>query len=74
MELDSNHSIKDTLTRAKGEEGVEVYLRGGQSLKGVVLGVGDHHAIIGYLDGRDFFDSQIRLEEISAVILQTRTS
>jgi hypothetical protein len=47
-------------------------LRGGQSFTGKVLEVADHYVILGHLVGKEFFDALIRIEDISAVSLQTR--
>jgi len=74
MELNPKISITETLKQVQGQKvNIEVYLRGGQSFTGKVLDVADHYAIVGHLVGKDFFDAQIRIEDIAAVSLQTRT-
>ncbi len=73
MELNPKISITDTLKQVQNQKiNIEVYLRGGQSFIGKVLDVGDHYIIVGHLVGKEFFDAQIRIEDISAVSLQTR--
>lgn len=74
MELNPEISITDTLKQARQQKlKVEVHLRGGQCFTGIVAGVSDHSAVIGHLAGKEFFDCQLRLEDISAISLQTRT-
>ncbi len=73
MELNPQISITDTLKQAQAQQlYIEVYLRGGQCFKGKILGVADYYAVVGYLQGKEFFDVLLRLEDISAVSLQTR--
>jgi hypothetical protein len=73
MQLNPKTSIPDTLKQAQTEKlNVEVYLRGGQCFKGPILGVAEHTAIIGPLLGKEFFDVQVKLEDVIAVSLQTR--
>lgn len=75
MQLDPQSSIADTLKQAQAQKlSVEVFLRGGQSFRGPVLGVGEQTAVIGPLQGKDFFDAQVRLDDISAVSVQTRNN
>lgn len=74
MELNPKINISETLKQVQGQKiNIEVYLRGGQSFTGKVLDVADHYVVVGHLIGRDFFDAQIRIEDISAISLQTRT-
>lgn len=73
IQLDPQASITETLTQAKNRhQYVEVYLRGGQSFKGVILGIANETVVIGFLAGKEFFDVQIVITDISAVSLQTR--
>jgi sRNA-binding regulator protein Hfq len=73
MELDPKLNFQEILKQAQAENAtVDVYLRSGQTLTGSVLGVGGHFIVIGHLQGKDFFDAQIRLDDVSAIALQTR--
>ncbi len=73
MELNPAFSISDTLKQAQNQKlTVEVFLRGGQHFTGRVLGIAEHSAVIGPLAGKEFYDVQIRLEDVSAISLQTR--
>lgn len=73
MQLNPESSLAETLKQAHTEKvSVEIHLRGGQSFRGPVLGLGPETVIIGPLQGKDFFDVQVRLDDISAVSIQTR--
>ena len=73
MELNAKGSLAEVLTQAQAEkEMIEAYLRGGQSFVGQVIDIGDHSVVIGPLAGKDFYDAQIRIDDISAIALQTR--
>lgn len=73
MELNENSTFSDTLQSAKtNDKRVEVYLKSGECFSGFVGGIGQQCVIITKLDGKTFYDAQVRLEEISAISLQTR--
>lgn len=73
MQLNPETSLLETLKQAQTEKvSIEVHLRGGQSFRGPVLGLGAETVIIGPLQGKEFFDVQVRLDDISAVSVQTR--
>ena len=73
MELNAKASLAEILRQAQAEnETIEVYLRSGQSFSGEVIAIGDHSVVIGPLVGKDFYDVQIRIDDISAISLQTR--
>jgi len=58
-------SIRDNLKIFAGKR-VQIHLRSGKSLAGVVKKVSDHLIHLEKLDGREFFDALIRIEDISA--------
>lgn len=73
MELNAKFGFAELLKQIQAQKAhVGVYLRGGHVLTGSVLGVGDHFVVIGELDGKEFFDAQIRLDDISAIDTRTR--
>ena len=73
MELNAKASLAEMLRQARAEnERIETYLRGGQAFVGKVIAIGDHSVVIGPLVGKDFYDVQIRIDDISAISIQTR--
>lgn len=75
MELDPSHSLSDTLTRAMSNKTrVELHLRSGETYAGPVQGMSDDSVLIGPLDGKEFFDAQVRIADISAISVRARDS
>ena len=73
MKLLSSASIKETLELAMAnQKDVDFYLCGGQSFCGQVSAVSDHSVIVSRLAGKEFFDAQIKLQDISAISLRVR--
>jgi len=73
MELNAKLNFIDTFKHVQAQkQTVEIYLVGGHSFTGKVLDVADHYVIIGHLQGKEFYDAQIRVEDISAISIQTR--
>ena len=71
--LDPTHTLHDNLSRLAAEkQGVELTLRGGKSLRGRVGKVGDHAVLLTELEGKEFYDAWIALDEIAAVELRVR--
>lgn len=71
--LDPAHTLRDNLTRiATGTQGVEVTLRGGKSYRGRVGKVGDHAVLLTELEGKEFYDAWIALDEIAVVEMRVR--
>ncbi len=61
-----NSSLEDNLKSLIGKK-VYVTLDSGKTLAGVVKKVGNHLIHLEKLDGKDFFDALIRIENISAI-------
>ena len=73
MELLSSASIKETLEQAMAQKkDVEFYLCGGQNFRGQVSGVSDHSVIVSRLAGKEYYDAQVKLQDISAISLKVR--
>ena len=71
--LDPAQTLHDNLARiATGKQGVELTLRGGKSYRGRVAKVGDHAVLLTELEGREFYDAWISLEDIAAVEIRVR--
>jgi hypothetical protein len=73
VELNPALSVADTLRQVQGEKlRVEVHLRRVQTVVGSVGAVGDHFIVLTRLAGKDFFDGLVRLDDVSAVLVQVR--
>jgi hypothetical protein len=73
MTLDAKTGFGEALRPFLGQKTrVGVYLRGGQFLNGKVVDLGDHAAVLGELQGKDFYDALVRLEDISAIEIKAR--
>ena len=66
MSYNVNISLADNLKSFVGKR-VTVTLSSGSSFTGSVKEVGDHLVHLEELDGKDFFDALIRLENIGAI-------
>ena len=66
MSYNVNSSLEDNLKSLIGKK-VYVTLDSGKTLSGFVKEVGNHLIHIEKLDGKDFFDALIRIENISAI-------
>lgn len=66
MSYNVNSSMVDNLKSLMGKR-VYVTLDSGKSFAGFVKEVGDHLVHLEKLDGKDFFDALIRIENISAI-------
>jgi small nuclear ribonucleoprotein (snRNP)-like protein len=64
--FDTASSIKDNLKTYVGKD-VVIHLRSGKSLQGYVKAIGDHLVHLEKLSGRDFYDTLIRIEDITAI-------
>ncbi len=71
LEVRDTDQIRDILTRNVGTP-AKVSLRSGVELSGKVSRVHTQLVVISELAGREFFDAVVRIEEISAVIMQAR--
>lgn len=73
MAFGMGNDIQGTLNIARQEKvSVELQMRGGQTFKGMVQTVNLEYVTIGPLAGREYFDVQIRVADISAICVQTR--
>ncbi len=71
--LDPAQTMHDNLARLqKAKKSVEVVLENGKSYRGLVGGVGDHAVLLTEIQGREFFDALIALDEIAALELRVR--
>lgn len=71
MEFNATVDFAQNLKQAQeGKAKVDLVLRGGTTLSGVVGSVGEHYAVLTQLAGKEFYDALIRIEDI--VCLQTR--
>jgi len=61
-----NFSLQDNLKSLIGKK-VHVTLNSGKTIAGFIKEVGDHLLHLERLDGKDYFDALIRIEDISAI-------
>jgi hypothetical protein len=66
MKYQVGASLQDNLKSLVGKK-VHVSLASGKTFTGFVKEVGDHFMHLEKLEGQDFFDALIRIEDISAV-------
>ncbi len=59
-------SLADNLKSFTGKK-VNLTLKSGKNLAGLVKGVGDHLVHLEKLQGKEYFDALIRIEDISAI-------
>lgn len=52
---------------------VTVYLKDGAPLTGTVKAIGDHLVHLEKLDGRDYFDALVSMDQIAAIDTRART-
>jgi hypothetical protein len=64
-------SLADNLKPLVGKD-VIVHLRSGKTLQGYVKSVGNGLVHLEKLDGRDFYDALVRIEDISAIEVKFR--
>lgn len=71
--LDPGQGVKDNLERlASAKRGVEVTLHGGKAYRGRIGGVGDQAVLLTEIEGREFYDAWIALDEIAAIEVRVR--
>lgn len=63
--------LQPNLARRVGAK-VELVLTSGQSLTGTVTAVGAATVHLGALEGREFYDALIRVDQIAAVVVRAR--
>ncbi len=73
MEFDPSWDVKAALQAAEKEKvRVELWVRGGGQMTGVLGSVSDHHCVLTHLMGKDFFDALVKIDDIAAVVAQIR--
>ena len=71
--LEPAQSIRDNLRRlAQKGKRVELLLKNGKSYKGKLGSVGDHAVVVTEIEGREFFDALLLLDEIAAIEVRVR--
>ncbi len=71
--FDAKMHFRELLERAQAQKAtVALHLRSGTILTGQVGSVGDHHVVLTQLTGKEFYDAQILIEDISAVEARAR--
>jgi hypothetical protein len=75
VKLTTHESMDQTLSRAKDEKAaITVCLRGGTTFTGKVGDVGDHWVVVAELEGREYYDALVKIEEITALQVRARES
>lgn len=73
MNLKDRETMSDMLTKAKLEnKTVDVLLRNGTSIKGDILDIGAYCLVMELKGAKSFFDTVIRIEDISSFDIQVR--
>jgi small nuclear ribonucleoprotein (snRNP)-like protein len=63
--FETSQSLDDNLKLYTGKN-IHVHLKSGKTIQGYVKSVGNHLLHIEKIEGRDFYDALVRIEEISA--------
>lgn len=71
MEYNKNNTIKDYLTKLRTKN-TYILLKSGKEYLGIIKDVGQFCVILEQKGNRSYFDSIIRIEDISAVEVQVR--
>jgi hypothetical protein len=71
--LNVAQSMADNLRRlAAAGKPVEIVLRNGKSYRGKLAAVGDHSVVVAEIQGREFYDGLVLIDEIVAVEVRAR--
>lgn len=71
--LNAAAPIGDNLRRLQQSgKPVELVLENGKSYKGKLGTVGDHAVVVTQIEGREFFDALVLIEEIAAIEVRAR--
>ncbi len=71
--LVATETVHDTLVRLQAaKKPVELVLHNGKSYRGNIGSVGDHAVVVTEIQGREFFDAYILLDDITAVEVRAR--
>ena len=71
MELQANNTIKDILNKLKTKD-VYILLRSGKEYTGSIKDVGEFCVVLAQTGSRSFYDSIIRIDDISAIEIRVR--
>jgi hypothetical protein len=71
VKLDVGDGLQANLARRVGEK-VEVILISGKSLTGTVKAVGTAGVHLSALEGKEFYDALVRIEQVSAVVVRAK--
>jgi hypothetical protein len=69
--VEGNQPIRDNLKQRVGSK-VTLRLVSGEEIGGTVVQVGETAVHLSELSGRDFYDAVVRLDQVSAVLVQMR--
>ena len=72
VELNSPEVVRQVLEQQVGKR-VKVKLLSGQDLDGKVAKVGTQAVVLSELGGMEFFDATLRLDQVAAVVVKSRT-
>ena len=71
--LNASAPLVDNLRQLQQSgKAVELVLENGKSYKGKLGSVGDHAVVVTQIEGREFFDALVLIEDISAVETRAR--
>jgi len=71
MEYNENYTIKDYLTKLRTKD-TYILLNSGKEYSGIIKDVGQFCLILEQKGNRSYYDSIIRIDDISSVELQVR--
>ncbi|MFZ1843228.1 MAG: hypothetical protein WAU40_08680 [Nitrospira sp.] len=72
VELNSPEVLRQVLEQQRGKR-VKIKLLSGQDLDGKVARVGTQAVVLSELGGMEFFDATLRLDQVAAVVVKTRS-
>ncbi len=74
MDLNPQHDLHAILTTLAAEKApVELHLRNGRSIAGLLGGVGPHTVHVQQIVGKEFFDAAIRVDAVDSIEVRMRT-
>jgi hypothetical protein len=71
IKLDVAETLQSNLARRSGEK-VELILVSGKSLVGTVKEVGTSGVHLSALEGKEFYDALVRIDQVSAIVVRTK--
>ncbi|MFX0132798.1 MAG: hypothetical protein ACFFDN_04040 [Candidatus Hodarchaeota archaeon] len=75
MNIKPDATIKDVLTQSQSEKtNINITLRSGNIYQGKVVNIGPQNVRIKLTGTKSFYDAFIKIEDISAIEVQVRTS